>query len=189
MLLEPLYQQIIFVQGFLLLQGDSPVCRRQDLMHTGGLKNPLWPNSGLSPFCWPPHHTIGVPNPAVQSQTFSATIAALPSCSTLLTWGEGTKPPLGALKMLNAEHTQSACNSCLLPGPAIIPVWAWGRLSSRQCELLTSFEPGSQENQNLSPVPTPCADLASPSAWHLSCQASSSFKAVRLVLQMSQCLF
>lgn len=31
-LLEPLYQQIIFAQGFLLLQGDSPACRRQDLM-------------------------------------------------------------------------------------------------------------------------------------------------------------
>lgn len=122
-LLEPLYHQIIFAQGFLLL----PVCRRQDLMHTGGLKNSLWPNSGLSPFCCPPHHARGVPNPALQSQTRSATAAALTSCCTWLIWGEGTKPPLGALRVLNAEHTQSACSSCLLPGPAITPVWAWGR--------------------------------------------------------------
>lgn len=47
-LLEPLYRQIIFAQGVLLLQGDSPVCRGKDLMHTGGLKNPPWPNCHLS---------------------------------------------------------------------------------------------------------------------------------------------
>lgn len=126
-LLEPLYRQIIFAQGVLLLQGDSPVCRGKDLMHTGGLKNPPWPNSRLSPFCWPPHHAMGVPDPVLQSQTWSATTAVLTSCCTWLMQGEDTKPPPGALRMLNAEHTQSARNSCLLSGPAIIPVGAWER--------------------------------------------------------------
>lgn len=82
LLSEPSFQQIIPAQGCLSSKGTA-LSAEQDLMHVGGLKKPLWPNSGLSLLCRPPQHTTGCPQPCTAVQD--------PECSDccshmLLTW-------------------------------------------------------------------------------------------------------
>lgn len=95
---------------------------RGSLRHTAGLETPPWPNPGLSPFCWSPHHAMSVPIPILQSWKRGATIAVPASRCTRLTQGEGSKPPSGALRMFDAEQAWSDCDSSV--PSQVISVWA-----------------------------------------------------------------
>lgn len=49
--------------------------------------------------------------PVLQSWTRGVTVAAPASHCTRLTQDEGSKPPLGALRMVDAEQTRGDCDS------------------------------------------------------------------------------